>query len=191
MKKFLLALGVAGVLFGADSADINKKLDLILQQIQQLKQEVKAKDKEIENLKKELKTQKEEIKKQEEKTKQEFAIKDCKKIEVVSLDYEFKDTVLPYYNLTIVLKNNYPKTIVYLQGNLYAEDKDGTKILKDFIDREIVLKPGESVVIKKKHLVDGELEMYLKDEKPENLNIYFVVTKAKFKDGSELKCGLF
>jgi len=178
-------------LFAADSADINKKLDLILQQIQQLKQEVKAKDKEIEKLKKELKTQKQEIKQQAKKTQEEFAIKDCKKIGVVSLDYEYKDNVLPYYNLTIVLKNNYPKTIVYLQGNLYAEDKDGTKILKDFIDRDIVIKPGESVVIKKKHMIDGELEKYLKDENPEDLKLYFVVTEAKFKDGTELKCGLF
>jgi predicted RNase H-like nuclease (RuvC/YqgF family) len=191
MKKFLLPLTAAVFFFEADSDDINKKLDLILQQIQQLKQEVKAKDNEIEKLKKELKTQKQEIKQQEKKTQEEFAIKDCKKIGVVSLEYKYVNNIIPYYKLTMALKNNYPKTIVYLQGNLYAEDKDGTKILKDFIDRDIEIKPGETVVIRKKHMVDGELEEYLKDEKPENLKVYFIVTKAKFKDGTEIKCGLF
>jgi len=190
MKKILLIFGIVGFLF-AQSDDINKKLDLILQQIQQLKQEVKAKDKEIEKLKKELKTQKKELKKQEIKTKETFAINDCKRIEVVDLKYKYDKDVFPYYYLTITLKNNYPKTITYLQGNLYAEDKDGVKILKDYIDRKIEIKPGEVVTIKKKHMIDDDLEMYLKDEKPEDLNIYFVVTIAKFKDKTELKCGLF
>ncbi|QCI28561.1 hypothetical protein [Caminibacter pacificus] len=192
MKKFLAVVGITSMLFAANSADIDKKLDLILQQIQQLKQEVKAKDKEIEKLKKELKTQQKEIKNQAKKTQEEFAIKSCDKIKVVSLKYKFKKIVFPYYELTITLKNTYPKTVVYLQGNLYAEDKDdGTKVLKDYIDRDIVLKPGEEVTIHKKHMVDGDLEMYLKDEKPENLKLYFIVTKAKFKDGTWLKCGLF
>ena len=191
MKKILLALGIGSMLFAANDADINKKLDLILQQIQQLKQEVKAKDKEIENLKQQLNKQQQEIKKQEIKTKNEFAIKDCRKIKVLSLSYKYHGDVIPYYDLTYTIKNEYPKTIVYVNGNLYAEDKDGVKILKDYLDRKITLKPGESITIHKKHVINGDLEKYLKDENPQNLHLYFVVTHAKFADGTELSCGLF
>jgi hypothetical protein len=65
------------------------------------------------------------------------------------------------------------------------------KILKDYVDRKIEIKPGEVAVIHKKHLINNDLEKYLKDEKPENLKIYFVVTHANFDDGSDLSCGLF
>jgi len=190
MKKIFLCLGMAGLLF-AQSEDINKKLDLILQQIQQLKQEVKAKDKEIERLKKELKTQKKEIKKQEIKTKEQLSLKDCRKIKVLSLKYKYKNEVIPYYELTFELKNEYPKTIVRFDGNLYAEDKDGVKILKDYVDRKVEIKPGEKIVIHKKHIINNELEKYLKDERPEDLKVYFVLTHASFKDGTDLSCGLF
>jgi len=191
MKKILMILGITALLFAQNSDDINKKLDLILQQIQQLKQEVKAKDKEIEKLKKELKTQKQEIKKQEKSTKEQLAIRDCKKIKVTSFDFKYHDDVIPYYDLTYTIKNEYPKTIVYLNGNLYVEDPDGVKILKDYIDRKIVLKPGESATIKKKHIINSDLEKYLKDEDLTQDDIYFVVTHAKFSDGTDLSCGLF
>jgi len=191
MKKFLLAVGLGSMLFAANSADIDKKLDLILQQIQQLKKEVKSKDKEIEQLKQQLNQQQQEIKKQEIKTKNEFAIKDCRKIKVVSLHYTYHGDVIPYYDLTFTIKNEYPKTIVYLNGNLYAEDQDGVKILKAYVDRKVTLKPGESITIHKKHTINGEIEKYLKDENPQNLRIYFVVTHARFSDGTELSCGLF
>ncbi|WP_457561960.1 hypothetical protein [Caminibacter pacificus] len=191
MKKFLAALGITSMLFAQNSADIDKKLDLILQQIQQLKQEVKAKDKEIEKLKKELKTQQKEIKNQAQQTKQEFAVKSCDKIKVLSFNYKYNDVALPYYDLKITLQNNYPKTVVFLEGNLYVEDKDGTKIMKDYIERKITIQPSGKITIKKTHMLTDELEKYLKDENPKSIKVYFVVTKAKFKDGTWLKCGLF
>jgi len=63
--------------------------------------------------------QKKEIKKREEETKKEFktqlAIKSCKKIKVVNLKYKFHNEVIPYYDLTITLKNEYPKKLFIFQ----------------------------------------------------------------------------
>ncbi|NPA12172.1 MAG: hypothetical protein GXO62_08010 [Epsilonproteobacteria bacterium] len=186
MKK-LAALLIGSLLF-ASSADIDKKLDLLLQKLDSLEKKLNQKDEEIEKLKSELQKQQKEIKKQETITKKEFALKDCNKIRVVSLSYEYHDEVIPYYNLHIVLKNEYPYDIKYIKGSLFAEDKDRVKILQDYIDRNIDLPKGKEVAIDKRHLLNSELEKYLKDEKPENLKIYFQPTRVEFKNGKILKC---
>jgi len=188
MKKFLLASLVGAMLFGATNDDINKKLDLLLQKIEQLEKKVEKKDTEIEKLKQELQKQKKEIKKQETETKKQFAIKSCNKIKVVGLNYVYHDEVIPYYTLTIKMKNNYPATVTFIRGSLYAEDKDRVKILQDFIERKMNIKPGEVITIKKKHIVSGELEKYLKDEKPENLKLYFKPTRVEFENGQKVEC---
>jgi len=158
------------------------KLDILIQKINELEKKVDLKDKEIEKLKKELK-------KQEITTKNELAIKSCDKIKVVSLKYVYEDDgVMPYYNLTIVLKNNYPKDIKFIRGSLFAEDKDRVKILQDYISRDVNFKKNSTIVIKKTHLINNDLEKYLKDENPKNLHIYFSPTRIEFKDGKVLEC---
>ena len=92
-----------------------------------------------------------------------------------------------YYSL----KNEYPKKIVYLSGNLFVEDKDGVKILHDFIKRKVDLPVGGEITIKKTHQLNSDLEETLKNENPENLKIYFEVITAKFADGSKVECGIF
>ena len=196
MKK-LLILGIvsSALLFASTNDDINKKLDLLLQKIEQLEKKVDKKDAEIEKLKNELNKQQVEIKKSNEKVKKEFqeklAIKSCKKIKVVNLTYNYHDEVIPYYDLTMTLKNEYPKKIVYLSGNLFVEDKDGVKILHDFVKRKVDMPVGGEITIKKTHQLNSDLEEYLKDEKPENLKIYFEVITAEFADGSKVECGIF
>ncbi|WP_456470317.1 hypothetical protein [Caminibacter sp.] len=192
MKKLLSAAVIGSFLFaGSSTDDINKKLDLLLQKIEQLEKKVDKKDTEIEQLKKELKKQQTEMKKQKEETKKEFAIKSCKGIKVVSLEYTYHDEVIPYYDLTVTLKNTYPQEVVLIRGSLFAEDKDGVKILHDYISRKVDLKPGEEIVIRKKHLLNSELEEYLKDEKPENLKLYFEPSRVEFKNGHRVECGGF
>ena len=186
MKKILITslMGIS-FLFASNNEDINKKLDLLINKINQLEKKVDEKDKKIEELQKEIKTQKKEINKE---VKNELALKSCDKIKVSNLKYEYNGDVIPYYNLTFTLKNEYPKGIVYLVGNLFAEDKDGTIILKDYIKRKINLPVNGKVTIHKSHTLNNDLEKYLKDENPKDLHIYFKVIKAKFKDGESMEC---
>jgi len=189
MKKIILIAFIAtSIIFAASNDDINKKLDLLLQKIEQLERKVDKKDKEIEKLKEELHKQQKELKKQEENTKREFAIKSCNKIKVLSLNYKYHDEIIPYYTHKIILKNEYPEGIKYMRGSLFAEDKDRVKILQDYISREVNFPRNSKIIINKKHIVGNELEKYLKDEKTENLNIYFEPTRIEFQNGKILEC---
>ena len=188
MKKLILSALIASALFATSNDDINKKLDLLLQKIEQLEKKVEKKDSEIEKLKKELNQQQQEIKKQEQTTQKKFAIKSCNKLKVVSFNYEYHNDVIPYYDLTIKMKNEYPLTVTFIRGSLYAEDKDKVKILQDYIERDVNIKPNETITIKKKHILTGELEQYLKDEKPEDLKVYFKPTRVEFKDREKVEC---
>ena len=188
MKKLLLILILGIFAFASTNEDINKKLDLLLQKINELEKKVDSKDKQIEELKKELKKEQIEIKKQQINTKKQFAIKSCNKIKVVSLKYTYHNDVIEYYDLTIELKNTYPEDIKYIQGSLFAEDKDRVKLLQDYIDRKVNFPKNKIIIIKKRHILDNELEKYLKDEKPTNLRIYFEPTRIEFKNGQVLEC---
>ena len=187
MKKIILSLGL-GVLLFASESDIDKKLDLILNKMNQMEKQLKQKDSEIEKLKKELKTQQKEIKTQSVKTKKEFAIKSCKNLKVISYDYQYNDNVLPYYTISVTLKNTYPYTITYINGNIYFDDKDGTNLLKQFVKRDITLKPGESATLHFQHMITADIEKDLKDEKKSDLNVYFSPTKLKFANKKDLEC---
>ncbi|WP_457560829.1 hypothetical protein [Caminibacter sp.] len=189
MKKFLIPFLFAGVLFAADNNDIDKKLDLILQQIQQLKQEVKQKDKEIEKLKKELNKQQVEIKKQAQNTQKQFAIKNCDRLKVISYKYTYHSDVINYYTLEVTLKNDYPYAIKFIRGSLYFEDiPSHATLLQDYISRDVNLKPGESITIYKKHILTGPLEGELKDENKKDLKVYFEPSKIIFANGQRLEC---
>jgi len=109
--KRLLFLAVGATILFASNDDINKKLDLLLQKIEQLEKKIDSKDEEIKKLKKEIKQNKQEVEKQ---VKTQLAIKSCKKIKVVNLKYEYHDEVIPYYDIEVTLKNEYPKKVVYL-----------------------------------------------------------------------------
>jgi len=180
MKKVLILI-IGVFLFGASNEEINKKLDMLLNMVIELKKEVSKKDKEIAKLK-------EELQKQKKETKEKFAIKSCNLLKVSKFSWEFKDEVIPFYELEITLTNEYPKEIKFIRGSLIVEDKDRVEILQDFIDRSVKIPPKGSIEIEKKHLINAEIEMSLKDEKPQNLKVYFVPTRIEFSDGSKLEC---
>jgi len=188
MKKLFFLGFISVLLFSMNLNTIDQKLDLIIKKLDKIEKQLNIKDNEIKKLKKQLKIQQAEIKKQQIQTKKEFAIKSCDRIKVVSLKYKYYDEIVPYYKLKILLKNRYPKDIKFIKGSLFAEDKDRVKILEDYINREVNFKANSTIVINQKHIINNDLEKYLKDENPKNLHIYFFPTRIEFKDGKVLEC---
>jgi hypothetical protein len=195
MKKILSFLIIASAMFAANNSNINKKLDLILQKMNELEKKVQQKDKEIEKLKKELQKQKKEIQNENKTTKKEIenklVLNSCKNIIPSNFSYEYHDEVIPYYTLTYTLTNKYPKKIIHLKGDLIVEDKDEVKLLQDYIDRDVNLEPGKSITIKKVHTVNSEIEKELNGENPKNLKLIFEVIRADLADGGRIECGIF
>jgi len=188
MKKLLFLGLVSGLLFSADLNTINQKLDLIINKLNKIEKELSIKDNEIKELKKQLKIQQTEIKKQQIQTKKEFAIKNCKNLKVVSYKYEYHDEVLPYYDISVTLKNDYPYTVKRFIGNIYFDDKDGTTLLKVYIDKKAEIKPNQTFTIKTQYMVSADIEKELSNENSKNLNVYFDITKLQFANGKTLEC---
>ena len=188
MKKIILSIMAGVLLFASQNSDIDKKLNLILQKMNQMEKQLNMKDEQIKKLNNELKTQQKEIKQQKVNTKKEFATKSCKNLKVASYDYVYHWGVLPYYTITVTLKNVYPYTITYINGNVFFDDKDGTTLLKQFVKRDVNLKPGQSITLNFQHMITADLEKDLKDEKRSNLNVYFSPTKLKFANANDLEC---
>ena len=189
MKKFLTILTAVSISFAANMNEIDKKLDLLLKKMDILEKKLNEKDKEIQQLKNQLQLQQKEIKKQKINTKKEFALKNCKNLKVTSFKYQYHNNVLPYYTIEVTLKNKYPYTITYINGNIYFDDKnDGTTFLKVFINRHVNLKPNEEITIKREYMITSSLEKELKDENPQDLNVYFSVTRLNFANGKKLEC---
>jgi len=188
MKKFLTILTAVSLSFSASTSDIDKKLDLLLNKLDTLEKKLDQKDQEIEQLKQQLNIQQQEIKKQEIKTKRQLAVKSCDNLKVTDVNYKYYDNVIPYINFEVTLKNNYPYEITAIRGNIYFDDKDGTTLVKQYIDRKIDIKPGETVVIKGQHTVLTAIEKEMKDENPNNLKVYFSPNVVDFKNAPELRC---
>jgi len=181
MKKILFFILTISVIFASSNDDISKKLDILIQKINELEKKVDLKDKEIEKLKKELKQQ-------EKTTKKEFAIKSCNNIKVVKFKYVYHDNVLPYYDISVTLKNQYPYALKRVNGNIYFDDKDGTTFLKVYVNRKVNVKPNETFSVKTQYMISAEIEKELKNENPNNLHVYFNITKLEFANGKTLEC---
>ncbi|WP_456479043.1 hypothetical protein [Nautilia sp.] len=192
MKKIFSVLLLFVFVSASDSTGLNDKISQLRAALQQLEKRVDSQEKRIRKLEKALNIQQKEIVKSSEKVKKEIAaklaVKNCNNIKITSLKYTYHNEVLPYYDLSVTFKNGYPKKIVFLEGDLVAEDGDGVKILNDFVKRKISIPSGKSVTVEKTHQLNSDLEKYLKDEKPENLKIYFDLIRAEFADGTVLEC---
>jgi len=188
MKKILVLIIGAVFLFGAAREDLNKKLDELIATVMQLKKQTQSQEERIKKLEKALKIQKMTIAKNIQNEKNSAVMRNCKGIKVEEFYDEYVDNMIPYYNLKYRLKNTYPEKIVFIQGYVFAEDSDGVKILQDFVKRDVSLSSKESILIKKRHLLNNDLEKYLKDEDVKKLRIYFKPVKIKFADGNVLEC---
>ena len=189
MKKLAIFILGTTLLFAVNDSEINQKLNLILEKMQQLEKKVNLKDEEIENLKKELKKQKVAIKKQKEQTKKEFTINDCSKIKVSNFHYSYVDNFIPYIEVSYTLTNTYPFTISKVAGKLYIKSSDGSTMMTDFISRGVNLPQGASITVQHRHTTLSQLEKSLKDENPATIKTSFSPATIVFSDGKQAKCG--
>ena len=181
MKKILTISLISGLLFASNSNDINKKIDLLINKINSLEKKVEENHKEIETLKKSLH-------KQKVITKKEFALKSCNNIKITKFDYTYNDGIIPSYSFKFTLKNDYPYEIKKVEGSVYFDDKDGTTIVKHYIERTLNLKPSKTITISAEHLINNELEKELKNENKNNLKVYFSPTKIIFTNNKRINC---
>ncbi len=184
MKRFiLLIVATSMLLFASDNnAEINKKLDYIIQRMNQMQKQLNNKDKEIKSLKQEVKQQKKE-------TAKKFILNSCDKISVKDFHYSYDGQLLPYYELTFTIQNDYPYDISSISGKLTVKDKDGSTILVDFITRDKLIAKGSTITIQKRHPIVGQIEKLLKDENPSTLKVSFAPTNITFTNGQHAKCG--
>jgi outer membrane murein-binding lipoprotein Lpp len=195
MKRlfFPLLAGATFLMAGGGSGDINQKLNLIMERLQQLEQKVDKKDAEINRLKEELKKAQQEQKAQQQELKKEvkteIALKNCKNIQVKNFRFEYHDDIMPYFTLHYTLVNNYPKPISYIKGKVIVEDKtDHTTLMTDFVARKVDIPAKGEVEITKTHMVGSDLEKEMVNETPDNLKTTFSIIKLQFKDGKFLEC---
>ena len=196
MKKLVLPFITGAFLFAAGNSDINQKLDLILQNLSQIDQKIDVQDKKINTLEKKVNIQNkklnQKIKTQQKKFHQNLAISKCNGIKVKDFSYKYHGEVLPYYVFNYKLVNTYPKTIIYIEGEVKIQDKDGTNLISDFIKRKNVNIPangGILPIVNKQHTVIADMEKELNGENTKNLSIMFEPTKIVFSDASKLSCG--
>jgi hypothetical protein len=191
MKKLITFLLASVFLLAADKVTlktIDYKLDLVLKKLNAIQKELKIKNEEIKKLQKQIKLQQKQIQKQAEATKVELAVKSCNKIKVVNLKHTYYPSIIPYYMLTVTLKNEYPYTITYLKGDLIVQDLQKTQILDAFVSKKVTLKPGESVTFTFKHVLNSPLEKYLQSATKKNSIMSFRPVYVQFKNGKDLEC---
>jgi len=181
MKKLLLLVVSVAVLFANSNDELNKKLDTLLKRMNKMEQKLNIKDREIEKLKTEVHQQGREVK----ETK---IVNNCKNIKVLNFSYDYNGAVIETYSLRYTLKNLYPYGITRISGKLYIKDRDETTILTDYISRKVDVSKDATINISKNHLIAGDLERTLKDEKVSDLIVTFVPAIINFSNGKQAKC---
>ena len=184
MKKLLLLAFSALLLFGASTQDIEKKLNYLIQRMNKMEKQLNSKDREIKQLK-------QEVKKQKIETKKEFMVNSCDKIKVKDFSYIYDSTLLPYYDLTFSLQNDYPYDIAQVSGKLYVKDiSDDIKIFTQIVDKKVIIKKsGGKATIQARHPVSGQLDKVLKDEPSNNIKVIFSPSTITFTNGKKVSCG--
>jgi len=184
MKKLLAILLIPVFIFAASNAEIEKKLDYLIERMNKMEKLLNSKDQEIEKLKKEVKQQKVE-------TKKEFSIKSCDKIKIKNFIFKNGGTILPYYTFNFSLENNYPYDVAKVSGKIYIKDiSDDITILTDFITvKKTITKEGGLTSVSKRHPIMSDLEKVLKDEPYSNIKVTFVPTTVTFTNGKKVSCG--
>jgi hypothetical protein len=186
MKKLLLLVISAIVLFANNNDEVNKKLNTILERMNKMEQKLNMKDKEIEKLKTE-------VHQQGKEAKETKLVNNCKNIKVLDFSYKYYGPVIETYDLKYTLKNLYPYDIAEISGKIYIKDRDKTTILTDYVNKKVNISKNSTINITKNHLISGDLERTLKDEKPNSLIVTFVPINITFSNGKQAKCspGLF
>jgi len=182
MKLFLTLFITSALLFAESNTDIEKKLNYLIKRMNKMEKQLGQKDSEIKQLR-------QEVKKQKIDTKKEFMTKSCDKILVKNFNYKYHKNVLPYYNLSYNLENDYPYGIKSITGKIYVEDSDGITILTDFIDKQESIPSKSQISIKSVHSVQSDLEKTMAQEKLSSLKVTFKPTTIIFKNSKRISCG--
>ena len=114
----------------------------------------------------------------------------CNKLKFVHYSFDLDNNgFTKSYHFKYTLKNNYKKTIKYIYATIgFVEKKSESKLLEDYIKRDVVLSPNQSKVINTNYLIDDSLSEELSNTSKNNIRIDFEPIKIKFTDGSVLKC---
>ena len=114
----------------------------------------------------------------------------CNKMELVDYSYSYNDSgFLQSYDFKYKIKSKYKQPIKYLYASISFIDNEHTKLLEDYIKKDVIIKPNETKIIKTNYLIDnGSLAEYLKDTPKKDLKIEFKVFKIEFQDGKIIKC---
>ena len=185
MKKVIFLLFIlSSFAFSASNSEIEKKLNMIIDRMNKMQKQLDSKDKEIKRLKSE-------VKKQKTETKKEFTINSCDNIKVVDFDYTYNGNsgIMPYYVLTITLKNNYPYAIKKFAGKLLLKDQSNVTMLTEYIESKQNIGKNQTITIKKNHMINSQLESTMKTEPPSNIKTLFSPSVILFENGQKAKCG--
>ena len=114
----------------------------------------------------------------------------CNKMELVDYSYSYNDSgFLQSYDFKYKIKSKYKQPIKYLYASISFIDNEHTKLLEDYIKKDVIIKPNETKIIKTNYLIDnGSLAEYLKDTPKKDLKLEFKVFKIEFQDGKIIKC---
>ncbi len=184
MKKLLILALAFSISFATTNAQINQKLNLILDKMNKMEKQLNSKDQEIQKLRHEVKQQKIE-------TKKEFLVNSCDKIKVTQIKYNYNANggIIPYYTIKLSLQNKYPYAIRNFAGKLLLKDKDDTTILTEYIQSNKSLNKNQTIQIKKNHPINSQLENSLKEINPANIKAIFTPSNIVFTNGKQVKCG--
>ena len=114
----------------------------------------------------------------------------CNKMELVDYTYSYNDSgFIQSYDFQYKIKSKYKQPIKYLYASISFIDNEHTKLLEDYIKKDVIIKPNETKIIKTNYLIDnGSLAEYLKDTPKKDLKLEFKVFKIEFQDGKIIKC---
>ena len=172
MKKFLI-IGLSTISLFALS--LEDRVKLLEEKVSKLEKKLNIVDKSQKDFKKNI---------------NDKIVLKCNKMELVDYSYSYNDSgFLQSYDFKYKIKSKYKQPIKYLYASISFIDKEHTKLLEDYIKKDIIIKPNETKIIKTNYLIDeGSLAEYLKDTPEKDLKLEFKIFKIEFKNGKLIKC---
>jgi ABC-type multidrug transport system fused ATPase/permease subunit len=114
----------------------------------------------------------------------------CDKIKLKDFSFEYNDGYIKSYDLHYNVKNEYNKTIKFLQAYVIIKDSEDDTLIRNIIKRDVNIPVKQLVTIDRNFIIESGDEMapYLKNTPKKELNVKFNVYKIIFEDGTKVKC---
>jgi len=192
MKKIIFLFFLVGSLFALTN---DEKLDLILQKLNNIDNKVENINKRVNKLEKQVnqtkKIQKELFKKQQKISTDinKHSFLSCSKLKIVDFDYKKATFGLDKgYKLTFKIKNNYKKTITYINIMIAFKDKDDTTLIQEHLIKDVLIPKNSIKEIKDDYIIVDDIANYLATTPKKDINLVVKPLYIEFKDGSKVKC---